>query len=152
MDKNVDLLKQAAEELLTLMGISAKIEVSYDKKNETFVADIDAGEENGLLIGKKGDTLGSLQTILGVLLKQKVGEWNRVTVNIADYREKEEDYLKNLATNTAERAKTTGEPQNLYNLKPWQRRVVHMHLAEVDGIETVSEGEGDNRYLVVRSK
>jgi spoIIIJ-associated protein len=103
------------------------------------------------LIGKKGDTLLSIQTVLGVLLKQKIGEWKKIVVNVGDYREKEEDYLKNLAATTAERAKTTGNPQNLYNLKAWQRRVVHMALAEDKEISTESEGEGEDRYLVIKS-
>ncbi len=152
MKEKIESLQKIAEELLSLMSVSGKVEVSFDKEAEVYVVDLDAGEENGLLIGKKGDTLGSLQTILGIILKGKTGEWNRVVVNIADYREKEEDYLKNLAENASERAKTTGEPQHLYNLKPWQRRVVHMHLSENKDIETVSEGEGENRYLVVKAK
>jgi len=152
MKDNTKKLQSLAEELLSLMSVKATAETSYDKENEAFVVNIDAGDENGLLIGKKGDTLSSLQTILGILLKQHTGEWARVVVNIADYREKEEEYLKNLAQTTSDRAKTTGEPQSLYNLKPWQRRVVHMVLAEESGIETVSEGEGEERYLVIKPK
>jgi spoIIIJ-associated protein len=134
------------------MSTKAKGEVSYDKENESFVVNIDAGDETGLLIGKKGETLLSVQTILGFLLKQKVGEWNRILVNVGDYREKEEGYLKDLAASTAQRAKETGEPQNLYNLKAWQRRVIHMVLAEDKEISTESEGEGEDRYLVIKSK
>lgn len=152
MKANVEKLDKLAGELLSLMSVNAKIETSYDKENETYVVNIDAGEENGLLIGKKGETLSSLQIILGILFKQEMGEWYRVMVNIADYREKEEDYLKNLAAATVERVRSTGEPQNLYNLKPWQRRVVHMFLAEEDGITTESEGEGEERYLVIKLK
>lgn len=130
----------------------AKIDVEYDKENEAYVVNVDAPDETGLLIGKKGETLSSLQTVLGVLLKAKVGEWNRVVVNIGDYREKEEGYLKNLAMSTAERARETGQPQNLYNLKPWQRRIIHMSLSEEKDIATESVGEGEERYLVVKSK
>ena len=70
-------------------------------------------------------------------------------VNVGNYREKEEDYLKNLADSTAQRAKETGEPQSLYNLKPGQRRTIHMFLSEDKEIKTESEGEDANRYLVV---
>jgi spoIIIJ-associated protein len=151
-EDNVKELQGLAEELLTLMSTSSKCEVSYDKENEAYVVNIEAGDETGLLIGKKGETLSSIQTVLGLLLKQKTGEWNRVVVNVGDYREKEEDYLKNLATATADRAKETGEPQSLYNLKPWQRRVVHMALGEDSEITTESMGEGEERYLVVKPK
>lgn len=152
MKKKVDELKKLTDELLSLMGTNVKAEVSYDKENEAFVVNMDAGEETGLLIGKKGETLSSLQTVLGIMLKQKTGEWNRVVVNVGDYREKEEQYLKDLAASTAQRAKETGEPQSLYNLKSWQRRLVHMALAEEEGVTTESEGEGEDRYLVVKPK
>lgn len=134
------------------MSTKAKAEVSYDKENEAFNVNVDAGDETGLLIGKKGETLLGIQTILGFLLKQKTGEWSRVLMNVGDYREKEESYLKDLAATTAQRAKDTGEPQNLYNLKSWQRRIVHMALSEDKDIMTESEGEGEERYLIVKSK
>ena len=151
-NKNIDLLKGLAEELFSLMSLSdAKIDVEYDKENEAYVVNVDAPDETGLLIGKKGETLASLQVVFGVLLKQKVGEWNRVMVNVGDYREKEEEYLRNLAQSTAQRAKETGEPQSLYNLKSWQRRIVHMALSEDKDLTTESVGEGEERYLVVKA-
>lgn len=153
MKKNVEELKKLSDELFSLMSIpSAKIEVDYDKENEAYVVNVEAPEETGLLIGKKGETLTSLQVVLGVLFKQKVGEWNRVIVNVGDYREKEEGYLRNLASATADRARETGQPQNLYNLKPWQRRIVHMALSEDKDLTTESVGEGEERYLVVKVK
>ena len=151
--KNVEALKKISEELFSLMSIpSAKIGVDYDKGQEVYIVNVEAPDETGLLIGKKGETLSSLQTVLGVLLKSKVGEWNRVIVNVGDYREKEEEYLRNLATSTADRAKETGQPQNLYNLKPWQRRIIHMTLSGDKDLTTESMGEGEERYLVVKTK
>ncbi len=152
MKNKIKILQEASDELLELMAVKAKASVSYDDENEAFVVDIDAEDEAGLLIGKKGETLTSLQVVLGILLKQKTDEWSRVVVNVGDYREKEEDYLRNLATATAERAKETGEPQSLYNLKPAQRRIVHMALSEDPEIVTESQGEGEERYLVVKVK
>lgn len=152
MKNNVKILQKLTDELFGLMSTKAKAEVSYDKENDSFVVNVDAGDETGLLIGKKGETLLGIQTVLGFLLKQKIGEWKRVLVNVGDYREKEESYLKDLAATTAERAKETGEPQNLYNLKPWQRRVVHMALSEDKDITTESEGEGEDRFLIIKPK
>lgn len=152
MQKNVKELQKIVDELFGLMSVTAKAEVSFDKENETFVVNVEAGDMTGLLIGKKGETLSSLQTVLSLIFKQKVGEWQRIIVNVGDWREKEEDYLKNLAEATATRAKETGEPQNLYNLKPWQRRIIHMYLGEDSGVTTESQGEGEERYLVVTAK
>ncbi len=151
-NKKVKILQDLVDELLSLMATGAKAEASFDKEQEAFTVNIDAGEATGLLIGKKGETLSSLQTVLGLLFKQKTGEWDRVLVNVGDYREKEEDYLKNLAASAAERAKETGEPQSLYNLKPWQRRIIHMYLAEDKDVITESEGEGEERFLLIKSK
>ena len=151
MEKRVKDLQKISEELLALMGTKATASVSYDKANECYLVNVDGGDETGLLIGKKGDTLMSLQTILGILLKQVTGEWERVTVNVGDYLEKEESYLKNLAESAAARAKETGEPQSLYNLKPNQRRIIHMILTEDKDVVAESEGEGEERYLVVKS-
>lgn len=150
--KSLEILSETALELLKLMGTSATPSVAYDQENDAFVVTIESLEETGLLIGRKGDTLSGIQTILGVLLKQKTGEWRRVVVNVGDYREKEEDYLRNLALTTATRAKETNEPQSLYNLNPGQRRIVHMVLAEDSSVVTESLGEGNERYLVVKSK
>lgn len=151
MKKNTEILQKIVDELLGLMSVTAKAEVSFDKEQEAFLVNIEAGDMTGLLIGKKGETLTSLQTVLSLMLKQKTGDWMRVIVNVGDWRQKEEDYLKNLAESTAARVKETGEPQNLYNLKPWQRRIIHMYLSEEKGIETESLGEGEERYLIVKS-
>lgn len=152
MKKDTELLQKTVDELFGLMSVTAKAEVSFDKKQEAFIVNIEAGDMTGLLIGKKGETLTSLQTVLALMLKQKTGDWMRVIVNVGDWREKEEDYLKSLAESTAARAKESGEPQNLYNLKPWQRRIIHMYLSEESGVTTESMGEGEERYLVVKPK
>ena len=134
------------------MGVSVKPEVSEDKENEAIVVFLDTQEEAGLLIGRHGQTIESLQAALGMLAKEKLGEWVRVVVNVGDWREKQEEHLKSLAISAAERAKTTGEGQPLYNLTPAQRRVIHLALSEDPEIDTESVGEGEERYLVIKKK
>jgi spoIIIJ-associated protein len=152
MQEKIKTLKSIADELFALMGTKAETEVSFDKDNDAFVVNVNSGDETGLLIGRKGETLSGIQMMLGVILKAKTGEWSRVLVDVGDYREKEEDYLKNLAEGAATRAKETGEPQPLYNLKPGQRRIIHLFLADDNGVETESLGEDDERYLLVKPK
>lgn len=146
----VKIVKELATELLSLMGTSAKIEVYEDKDNEAVKVDIKSEEELGLIIGKRGETLLSIQSVLGMMVRQKTSEWVRIIVNVGDWREKEEQYLENLAMQTADRAKDTGEAQELYNLSSSQRRIVHMVLAKVDDVKTESLGEGKGRYLIVK--
>ena len=149
-DKKV--LKEVASELLKLMGVNVEIEVEEDKENEALLVNIKSDEEAGLLIGNRGRTINSIQIILGMIYRQKTGEWKRILVNVADWREREQTRLESLAEITSQRALDTGEPQSLYNLTSAQRRIVHMSLSENNQIETESAGEGKDRYLLVKPK
>lgn len=152
MDENTKILKEIAEKMFDLMSVGASVSVDFNKEDKVYIVNVKADDATGLLIGKRGETLLSIQNILSVLFKQKIGEWQNVVVNIGDYREKEEEYLKGIAEGAVQRALETGNPQNLYNLKAWQRRIIHLYLADNKEVETVSEGEGEDRYLVISSK
>lgn len=150
--QKLNKVEKFLEELVVLMGVNATFEIHKDKENNAIKVDIKSEEEQGLLIGKRGETLTSIQTLIGMMLKNEYGEWTRVVVNIGDWREKEQQYLENLATQTADRAIETEKPQELYNLNSGQRRIVHMVLSEVEGIVTESSGEGNQRFLIVSPK
>lgn len=145
-------VESLANELLSLMGTDARATVYEDKENEAIRVDILTEDETGLLIGRRGETLNSLQAILGMMVKQKTGKWTRVIVNIGDWREKQEGYLRNLAKETAQKAKETGQEQPLYNLSPGQRRIIHLELSNDPEVESLSYGEGEERYLVIKPK
>lgn len=147
-----EVTKRLVEELLNNLSIKANIKVEEDKENDVLKVKIDSKEETGLLIGKRGETLFSLQHILSSLIKQELGEWVRIVVNVGDWREKQEDYLVGLAKQTAERVVESGLSQQLYNLNSSQRRVVHLTLSSYKDIETESLGEGEDRYMVIRKK
>lgn len=140
-------IKELASELLELLEIKAEIEIT--EQDEGYQLIIDPEEEAGLLIGSHGSTLSAIQSFLSIALKQKTGDWVRLTVDIGDWRQKQNEELEELADQAAMRARETGEPQNLYNLSPGQRRIVHMALSKMKDIETESKGEGNGRYLVV---
>jgi spoIIIJ-associated protein len=152
MKKTKDEAQALLTELFNLLGIAASFEITFDKENELLQVEIKETENAGLLIGKHGETLAALQSFLGIALRQKLAKEVRVVVNIGDWRQKQEEHLLTLAQAAAERAKATGEPQSLYNLKPYQRRIVHLHFAKDKEIETESVGEGDERYLVVKTR
>lgn len=150
--KDEDLIKDTAQKLFELLGTTATSSVTFDKENDLYLLDVAAGDVSGLLIGKKGETINSIQTIINQIIRQKKGEWVRVVVNVADFREKEKSRMEELAYQTAQRVRETGEPQNLYNLTPAQRRVVHMALSLEKDLQTESVGEGLERYLIVSKK
>ena len=151
-ENGISILKEQVENLFKLMGITSEIEVLEDKENDSYLVNVKGEKETGLLIGARGRTLQSIQMVLGLMFRQKTSEWKRIILNVSDYREKEEERLKSLASQTAERAKSTGEAQHLYNLTPSQRRIVHMSLSEDSDIHTESQGEGQDRFLVVTPK
>lgn len=146
-----DELKQITLELLEKCGVVAEVEVT-EKEENSFEVDIKTETETGLLIGFRGENIDALQTVLSLMFKNKAGEWARIIVNVGDYRQKQEDKLKILADQTISRAIETGEPQPIYNLTPSQRRVIHLYVTERTDVESYSEGEGDDRYIVVKSK
>ncbi len=148
MNSNIQKL---TEELLSLAGVSAQVEV-IDLGENTYEVNLSTDDETGLLIGFRGENINAIQTVLGIMLKGQTGEWARLVVNVGDYREKQEEKLKELADQSADRAVETKEPQPIYNLNAAQRRVVHMHLSERTDITTESEGVEPERYLVIKAK
>ena len=147
----VKILESLTRDLVSKMGSKAEVEIEEDKANNALLVNLKSDEETGLLIGKQGESLNAIQTVLGIMLRQRCGEWKRVIVNIADWREKQEDYLRSLALTSIERLKETGEAQSLYNLTPSQRRVVHMVVSKAKGVVSESQGDGDDRYLVIKN-
>lgn len=149
---NIQELQSLVDELFKLLGVGAKGIVSFDETEKIYMVNIETQDEAGLLIGHRGEVIDSLQTVLGMMFKSKVGEWLPIEVNIGDWRDKQEDYLKGLATQSSLKAKESGEAQPIYNLKASERRIIHLFLSEDTEIETESVGDGANRYLLVKPK
>lgn len=144
-------IQELTEKLLELAGVSAQVEV-VDLGENTYEVNLSTDDETGLLIGFRGENINAIQTVLGIMLKGQTGEWCRLVVNVGDYRQKQEEKLKDLADQSADRAVETKEPQPIYNLNATQRRVVHMHLSQRNDVITESEGVEPERYLVVKAK
>ena len=143
-------LKKLTGELFSLLGVEVKIAVL--EKDGVYQVDIEPKDQAGLIIGHKGETLAAIEMFLAMAMKKKKGEWVSIVANVGDWKEKQEDYLKTIADQAASRARETGEPQPLYNLTPSQRRTIHLYLGDSNDIETESQGEGLERYLVIRAK
>lgn len=153
--KEAEITKRTNEivkDLLGLLEIKARVSVSYTSEPEAVVSVFlnEVGESAGLLIGSKGQTLLSIQSFIAMSLRRHFDEQVRVSLDIGDWRKKQEDYLMELAEQAAQRVKDSKKPQYLYNLNPSQRRVIHVALSKKEGIVTESEGEGEGRYLVVK--
>lgn len=150
--EEVKEVQEIADSLFSLLKVKASVSVSEDKENDAILVNIDSEDAAGLLIGNRGETLNSIQTVIGMIYGKQKGEWKRILVDVADWREKQKARLTQLAEQTAEKVKSSGQPQPLYNLSAAQRRLVHLSLVEDGEIKTESVGEGRDRYLVIAPK
>lgn len=147
MGENKKSTEKKVKEFFDLLGITEDFEVSETDESIEVVM---ASEDPGIIIGHHGDTLDALQLILALVLNKEAGEFKRVSLEVGDYKKNRSDYLKNLAEQTKQRVLTEGREIFLPSLKPWERREVHMFLADDKEVLTESVGEGKDRTLVVK--
>ena len=144
--------REIVEDLLDYMGFPGEVDVlRAGKENGTptlMMAVVD-GESMGALIGRRGETLQAFQFITQLLVNRRVGHWTRVLLDIEGYRSRRERYLKDTALRAAEKAMRYRESIELDPMIPSERRIVHLTLADHEYVTTHSEGEGDNRRVIV---
>ncbi len=139
-----------AKELLEKLSVTASVEIK-EEEGGSFRIQIET-EESGLLIGYHGEVINSLQLILGILIFRSLGEWVRVMVDVGDYREKREEVVKRMAQDKAAEVVASGLPVSLPYLSPLERRIIHMTLTDNDQVESVSEGDGKERHIVLKPR
>ena len=135
--------------LLKLLEIQGDFEV---KETEEAIEINLNTEDSGIVIGYHGDTLESLQLVLSLCIARKLGEFKRVSIEVGEYKKKREEWLKNLAAETKDKALAESKEIYLSDLKAWERRVVHMILQNDQEVVSESIGEGKDRVLVVKPK
>lgn len=143
---------EALRALLAHMGMGATlIEV---REREPLTLNVrSAGDENlSVLIGRRGDTLASLQLIVALIVAKQTGQRERVVVDAEGYRERREENLRSLAQRVAQQVRRSGAPVALEAMPPNERRIIHMELAEEEDLTTESSGEGDQRRVVIALK
>lgn len=148
-EKNSKKVKEVAEKLLSMLGVSAEVEVSALEESFQVVLQT---EESGMIIGYHGETLESLQTILSLVASRELGEFVRVSIEVGDYKKNRVEYLKHLVQQAKDQALSQNTGVSLSDLKSWERREVHMMLADDAEVTTESIGEGRERVLVVKPK
>lgn len=150
----VELAVNVLENLIQLMGLEAGI---TPREPETAgdgvgmieqVLDVE-GDDLGILIGRRGQTLMSLQYVLNLILSKKTGRRVAYGVDVDGYRRRREEALVSLAKRTASRVRGTGRSVTLEPMPPNERRIVHMALADDPAVLTVSIGEGEARKVAI---
>ena len=110
-----------------------------------------SGEGLGVIIGRRGETLEALQALVS-LVANKGGGYYKISLNIGDYREKREQVLISLASKMADQVLATGKNRTLEPMSPYERRIIHTTVQKIEGVESVSVGEGENRRVVIHKE
>ena len=110
------------------------------------------GQDMGILIGKRGQTLYSLQYLTSLVVNKGKADYIRVKLDTEDYRRRRKETLENLARGIAYKVKKTRKPVVLEPMNPYERRIIHSALQGNKFVETVSEGEEPYRHVVVKLK
>lgn len=140
--------KKFLDDVFHAMGIKADINVEFDQDNSTIEINMN-GEEMGVLIGKRGQTLDSLQYLVSLVINKNSENYIKVKLDTENYRERRKETLENLAKNIAFKVKRTRKPVSLEPMNPYERRIIHSALQNDKYIETYSEGEEPYRRVVI---
>jgi spoIIIJ-associated protein len=148
----LDKAVQIIENTLKLLDLSKdQLEVQPQADNITVQINLPE-DQTGIYIGTHGDSLMSLQLVLGLMVSQRLGDWLPISVNVNDYRQKREEALTNLAENAAQKAISLNQEIIIPNLSSYERRIIHTHLQDNDKVVSESRGEGLNRQLFICPK
>ena len=146
-----DKAKIFMNDVFAAMNMAVVVEVSYDEDEKTMDIDL-SGDEMGVLIGKRGQTLDSLQYLVSLVVNKDVNDYIRVKVDTENYRQRRKETLENLAKNIAFKVKKTRRPVSLEPMNPYERRIIHSALQNDKYVVTHSEGEEPFRRVVVSLK
>lgn len=141
------LAKEIMEKLLFLLKIPATVNV--EGKEPVSVNITDGKEDLGILIGRKGRTLASLQYLVSLMVSRKIKARPRLNIDIAGYKKRHEEELRRLALKIAELVKRTGRSITLEAMPPHERRIIHLALRDDPEVITRSSGEGEERRVTI---
>lgn len=155
-----DVARDVLEEILSVLSVEATVQVrdleaaaqqaqNGDRRNAKQVSLNIRGEDLGMLIGRRGETLAALQLITNIIVGKRLHKWVRVAVDVENYRVRREEALRGLALRMAERAKLSRTAVPLEPMPANERRIIHMALADNPTVSTESFGEGEERHIVI---
>lgn len=153
--KKLDLVKNSVENFLNnifrTMEMEVVMDINYNEEDRNMDIEL-SGQDMGILIGKRGQTLDSLQYIISLVANKESEEYIRVKLDTENYRKRRRETLENLARNISFKVKKTRKTVHLEPMNPYERRVIHSVLQNDKFVETHSEGEEPYRKVVVTLK
>jgi spoIIIJ-associated protein len=150
--------RRILEDLLERMDIQAYVTAVTSQVpgqrgdvEETLTLHVEGADEEamGLLIGRRGETLRSVQFLVNLLVSRRVQKWPQIVVDVGNYRQRRQESLEGLARRMAERVQQTGRSLMLEPMGAYERRIVHLALRDDPTVYTESSGEGENRKVVI---
>tara|TARA_Y100000996_G_scaffold323056_1_gene259109 strand:- start:1206 stop:1811 length:606 start_codon:yes stop_codon:yes gene_type:complete len=150
VDDSIKIGYEIVSQLIELMGVDLDLNIIHksDEGETESLLEI-VGDDSGLLIGRKGETLKALQFLTNVLVSNKTGVKSRVSIDVEGYEDRRNQSLINLANRVAQRVTKTGRDIELEPMNPRERRVIHMALADHSSVATESSGSGFDRRVVI---
>lgn len=146
-----DAAESFLQKVFNEMKIQATITINYKEEENEMDIDV-SGEDMGILIGKRGQTLDSLQYLTSLVVNKECDSYIKIKLDTENYRERRKETLESLAKNISFKVKRTKHPVSLEPMNPYERRIIHSALQYDKFVETHSEGEEPFRYVVVTLK
>jgi len=146
-----DNVKNFLNDVFEAMNMTVVVDVKFNEEEKTMDIDL-SGDEMGVLIGKRGQTLDSLQYLVSLVVNKETEDYIRVKVDTENYRQRRKDTLENLAKNIAYKVKRTKRTVSLEPMNPYERRIIHSALQNDKYVSTHSEGDEPFRRVVVTLK
>jgi spoIIIJ-associated protein len=143
-----DLAKEVLMSVLDRMNIEARIKDIKEGESKVYI-EIESKNSSGLVIGRKGKTLESLQFMVNLIVNHKTGSEKKIILDIEDYREKREKALRKMSRDIAHKVIKTGRPWTLEPMNPFERRLIHLTLQNDTRVTTKSEGQGIYRKIKI---
>jgi len=152
MSDAADTARQVLSDILHAMGISATVDVTGSGDEGVPVTLNIEGDDLGVLIGRRGQALSSLQYLVRLIVAEKLKKWVSVNVDVDWYKKRHYEALKKLALRLAEQVARRRRPITMEPMPPDERRIVHITLADDPDVMTQSTGDGDGRRVVIQSR
>ena len=146
-DKAIEFLSQ----IFGAMNLEVSITAAYNEEEQELSLNLE-GDDMGILIGKRGQTLDSIQYLTSLVVNKGREKYVRIKMDTEDYRNRRKETLESLAKNIAYKVKRSRRPVALEPMNPYERRIIHSALQGNKYVETVSEGEEPYRHVVVKLK
>lgn len=148
--------KEVLENIMAAMGVEASVAVEVgpgveEESTGPITLDIE-GDDLGILIGRRGQTLASLQYIVRLIMAHQMKAWLPITIDVEGYKQRRYQALQNLAWRLAEQVQAKNAPFTLEPMPAYERRIIHLTLAEHAGVSTYSVGAGESRKVVIEPK